>query len=60
MIKDNNAPQEQSAREEIHPVSLDHEDLEASEMESISGGKPENHNFTSTVECCCGGMNPTW
>ena len=38
MIKDNNAPQEQSAQEETHPVGLDHEDLEASEMESISGG----------------------
>jgi hypothetical protein len=60
MIKDNNAPQEQSAQEEIHPLSLDHEDLEASEMESISGGKPENPTLTCTVECCCGGMNPTW
>ena len=38
MIKDNSAPQEQSVQEETHPVSLDHEDLEASEMESISGG----------------------
>jgi hypothetical protein len=38
MIKDNNAPQEQSAQEEIHPVSLDHAELEPIEMESISGG----------------------
>ena len=42
MIKDNNASQEQSAQEETHPVSLDHEELEAIEMESISGGMSNN------------------
>ena len=38
MVEDNNPPQEQSAQEETHPVSLDHEELEAIEMETISGG----------------------
>ena len=49
MIKDNNALPEQSAQEEIHPVSLDHEELEASEMESVSGGVAP----TYTVTCRC-------
>jgi hypothetical protein len=52
MVEDNNPPQEQSAQEETHPVSLDHEDLEASEMESISGGaKP-------IPSCTCVGICP--
>ena len=38
MIQDNNAPQEQSAQEETHPVSLDHDELKASEAEKVSGG----------------------
>jgi len=38
MIQDNNTPQEQSAQEETHPVSLDHDELEASEAEKVSGG----------------------
>jgi hypothetical protein len=42
MIKDDSAPQEQGAQEETHPVSLDHAELEASEMESINGGKGNN------------------
>lgn len=45
MIKDSNSPHEQGA-EETHPVSLDHEDLEASEMESISGGVPPKPTIT--------------
>ncbi|MGA7416168.1 MAG: hypothetical protein WBW33_37205 [Bryobacteraceae bacterium] len=49
MIKDNNAPQEQSAQEETHPVSLDHEELEAIEMESVSGG------MINTKPCTCQG-----
>ena len=43
MIEDNNAPREQRAQEEAHPEILNHEDLDASEMESISGGTPPNH-----------------
>jgi hypothetical protein len=38
MVKDNNTPQEQRAQEAALPVSLDHEDLDASEMGSVSGG----------------------
>ena len=49
MIKNNNVPLEQRAQEEALPVSLDHEDLEASEMESVSGGVPQ----TYTVTCRC-------
>ena len=49
MIKDNNTPQEQSAQEEALPESLDHDDLEASEMESISGGAPVQHTITCPV-----------
>jgi hypothetical protein len=46
MIKDNNPPQEQSAKEETHPESLDHDDLEASEAEKVSGGVPHEHAGT--------------
>ena len=38
MIQDNHTPQEQSAQEETHPESLDHDELEASEAEKVSGG----------------------
>jgi len=38
MAEDNNPPQEQSAQEETHPVSLDHDELTASETENVSGG----------------------
>jgi len=51
MIKDNNAPQEQRAQEETHPESLDQEDLEASEMENISGGVPETYTKQSCGFC---------
>ena len=51
MIKDNNAPQEQSVQEEIRPESLDHDDLEASEMENVSGGVPVTH--TQLTYCGC-------
>ena len=37
MAEDNKPPREQSAQE-AHPVSLDHDELEAIEMETISGG----------------------
>jgi hypothetical protein len=49
MIKNNNVPLEQRAQEEALPVSLDHEDLQASEMESVSGGVAP----TYTVTCRC-------
>jgi hypothetical protein len=52
MIKDNNALQEQSAQEEIHPVSLDHEELEASDMESVSGGAPETYTKITSDRAC--------
>ena len=60
MIKDNNALPEQSAQEEIHPVSLDHEELEASEMESVSGGAEPTHaevtaTFCGVTVACAGG-----
>jgi hypothetical protein len=48
MIKDNNT-QEQSAQEAALPESLDHDDLEASEMESISGGAPDQTHMTLCV-----------
>jgi hypothetical protein len=52
MIKDNNARQEQSAQEEPRPESLDHEDIDPSEMENISGGvKP-------IQTCTCVGICP--
>jgi hypothetical protein len=51
MIKDNSAPHEQSAQEETHPVSLDHAELEAGEMESISGGAV-NHVCTNQISGC--------
>ena len=51
MIKDNNAPQEQSAQEEALPVSLDHEELEATEMESVSGGVPETYTQYTCHVC---------
>ena len=38
MIQDNNPPQEQSAKEETHRESLDHDELKASEAEKVSGG----------------------
>lgn len=38
MIKDNNPPQEQSAQEETHRVSLDHDELTVSDTEKVSGG----------------------
>ena len=46
MIKDNNTPQDQGAQEEVLPESLDHDDLEASELESISGGVPPKPTIT--------------
>jgi hypothetical protein len=52
MIKDNNAPQELSAQEEIHPLSLDHEELEASEMANISGGAPETYTKITSDRAC--------
>jgi len=52
MIKDNNAPQKQSAQEEIHPVSLDHEELEAREMANISGGAPETYTKITSAQFC--------
>ena len=51
MIKDNNASQEQRAQGEALPVSLDHEDLEASEMESVSGGVPLTYTEYSCQHC---------
>jgi hypothetical protein len=54
MINDNNTPQEQGAQEEALPLSLDHEELEAAEMESVSGGAPH----TYTVRTC--GFCPTY
>jgi hypothetical protein len=45
MIQDNDKPQEQSAQEETEPVSPNHNDLEASEAEAISGG---GYTTTST------------
>ena len=53
MIKDNSAPQEQSVQEETHPVSLDHEDLEASEMESISGGYGNTKTLCTNANSGC-------
>jgi len=53
MIKDNNAPQEQSVQEEIRPESLDHDDLEASEMENVSGGAA-TPTYTQLFENCAG------
>jgi hypothetical protein len=53
MAEDNNPPQEQSAQEETHAVSLDHEDLEASEMETISGGM-NNQPCTNQNSGCMG------
>jgi len=55
MIKNNNTPQEQRAQEEALPVSLDHEDLEASEMESVSGGVPYTYTEISCGNCITGG-----
>ena len=51
MIKDNNTPQEQRAPEETHPESLDHDDLEASEMEKISGGVPHEKMSAGAQNC---------
>jgi len=52
MTKGNNAPQEQGAQEETHPVCLDHEDIDPSELENISGGaKP-------VQTCTCVGICP--
>jgi len=59
MIKDNNAPQEQPAQEEALPESLDHEDLEASEMESISGGRPMNYTVTCADGSCLSLLCPS-
>lgn len=56
MIKDNNAPQEQSAQEELHPVSLDHEELEAIEMESVSGGMISTKPCTDQNTGCATGV----
>ena len=53
MADDNNAPQEQRAPEETRPVSLDHDDLEAIEMESISGGAT-NRPCTNQNSGCVG------
>lgn len=38
MNQDNNPPQEQSAQVETLPVSLDQDELKASEAENVSGG----------------------
>jgi len=51
MIKDNNAPQEQSAQEAALPESLDHDDLDPREMENISGGTPPNHPTSTCLSC---------
>jgi hypothetical protein len=56
MIKEDNAPQEQSAQEETLPVSLDHPELEASEMESISGGMGNIHPCTNQASGCATGV----
>jgi len=53
MIKDNDPPQEQSVREETRPESLDQDDLEASEMENISGGM-NNQPCTNQNSGCMG------
>ena len=58
MIKDNNAPQEQSVQEEIRPESLDQDDLEASEMENISGGAPLTHTQPTYCHCFTAFCNP--
>ena len=47
MIKDNDAPQEQRTQEESEPASPQHDDLEVSETEAISGGVPADI-YTST------------
>ena len=49
MINDNNTSQELRAQEAALPESLDHDDLEASEMESISGGAPDQTHMTLCV-----------
>lgn len=56
MIKDDSAPQEQGAQEEAHPVSLDHPELEATEMESISGGMANVHPCTNQASGCATGV----
>jgi hypothetical protein len=47
MIKDDKAPQEQSAQEETDPKSLDHDDLEGGELENVSGGSPADYVHVS-------------
>jgi len=56
MIKHDSAPQEQGAQEETHAVSLDHPELEASEMESISGGMGNVHPCTNQASGCATGV----
>ena len=51
MAEDNNPPQEQSAQEETHPESLDHDDLLATEIEDISGGVPVDCYMHLSVGC---------
>ena len=53
MIKDNNAPQEQSAQEEADPKSLDHDDLEGGEMENVSGGSPVDSYSNVCISMRC-------
>lgn len=53
MAEDNNPPRGQSAQEETHRESLDHDDLEAIEMESISGGST-NRPCTNQNSGCLG------
>ena len=52
MFQDNAASQEQSAQEETHPESLDHEELEAREMANISGGAPETYTKITSAQFC--------
>jgi len=58
MFQDNAASQEQSAQEETHPESLDHEELEASEMENVSGGMGNTKTQPCTLAGtgCAGGI----
>jgi len=58
MNNDKNEPVADTMPVEEQIASLESDEIDNIDLTLVSGGLAKDH--TSTCECCCGGMNPTW
>jgi len=60
MSNDKNEPVADATPVEEQIASLEQDEIDNVDLTLVSGGVADKGQFSVTLSCCCGGMNPTW